>query len=72
MKSDPTAIRARRERAGHTRPTLGKASGVSQQRIAELETDACPLLPTTARKLAEALGCDIPDIVTDLLEVTAR
>ena len=63
---------ARRERAGHTRPSLAVASGVSSSRIGELETEACEVRPTTAKALADALDCDIADIVTGLIDLEAE
>lgn len=66
MKIDPDALRARRIRAGHTTGSLAAAANVSQQRISELESHP-PLgvRPTTAKRLAKALGCAIEEI-TDL------
>lgn len=71
MNVDPDELRARRQRAGHSTYTLAEASGVSQQRISELEGHPpAGVWPRTARALADALGCQIEDI-TDL-EVAAR
>lgn len=69
---DPAALRDRRIRKGHTTHSLAELSGVSQQRISELEGDPpVGVRPPTAKALADALGCDIADI-TDLVEATAR
>jgi transcriptional regulator with XRE-family HTH domain len=70
VRSNPTALKALRQRAGHTGRSLAAASGVSQQRISDLETAALPVRPPTAKALAEALDCDMADIVTGL-EVAA-
>jgi transcriptional regulator with XRE-family HTH domain len=73
VRSNPTALKALRQRAGHTGRSLAEATEgkVSQQRISDLETAALPVRPPTAKALAEALDCDIADIVTGL-EVAAR
>lgn len=65
MRSNHTALRRARERAGHTRPSLAEASGVSQQRIWDLEQQPVAIRPTTAKQLADALGVEIPDITLD-------
>lgn len=46
--------------------SLADASGVSQQRISELEAGPVPIRPTTARALADALACSVADL-TDLM-----
>jgi len=64
MRSNAAALRALRQRKGHTCPTLAALSGVSAQRIWDLEQDDIGIRPTTAKRLADALGCDIEDITT--------
>lgn len=64
--SRPQELRKRREQSGHSGHTLAEVSGVSQPRISELETGAIPIRPTTARRLADALGVEIPDITTSV------
>lgn len=64
MKSDPAALREIRERNGHTGRSLAEKSGVSQQRISDLEKDAVRVFPTTMRRLADALGVEIEEIAT--------
>lgn len=73
MRSNPTALRAAREQNGHTGRSLSRASGVSQQRISDLEAGAVAVLPPTAKKLAVALGVKIADITTsdEPVEATA-
>jgi transcriptional regulator with XRE-family HTH domain len=71
VRSNPKALKATRQRAGHTGRSLAAASGVSQQRISDLETAAVAIRPPTAKALADALECDMADIV-DGLEVAAR
>lgn len=69
---DPVALRDRRIRAGHTTYSLAAHTDgrVSQQRISDLEAGPVGVRPTTAKALADALGCDITDI-TDI-EATVR
>jgi transcriptional regulator with XRE-family HTH domain len=62
MRSNAEALQAIREGQGHTRPTLAAKSGVSAQRIWDLEQNDIGVRPTTARLLAEALDCEISDI----------
>lgn len=69
MQSNPTAILGRRQRAGLSIRELAELSGVSSSRIGELEAAEVDIRPPTARKLAEALGCEIPDIVTGLVDL---
>jgi transcriptional regulator with XRE-family HTH domain len=64
MKSKPAALRAARERQGHTITALAALSRVSKQRISDLETSPVGILPPTALRLADALGVDIEDIAS--------
>lgn len=74
LKSNPGALRRIRELKGHTGPSLARVSGVSQPRISELEQQPCPMWPTTAKRLADALGVEITDIAVsddDQVEVAS-
>jgi transcriptional regulator with XRE-family HTH domain len=62
LRSNPEALRRIRETSGHTTPSLAKASGVSFRRIWGLEQESCRMLPTTAKRLADALGVKVTDI----------
>ena len=62
MRSKPAALRAARQRQGHTVTALAELSGVSKQRISDLESSAVGSMPPTAKRLADALGVDIEDI----------
>jgi transcriptional regulator with XRE-family HTH domain len=62
MRLDPTSFKRRRELAGYTQVGLAEASGVSQTRISRIETGGASVLPPTAARLAETLGCTIADI----------
>jgi DNA-binding XRE family transcriptional regulator len=64
MKSRPEALRSHRERKGHTLTSLASAADLSKQRLWQLEDEAAGLLPTTAKRIADALGVDITDIAT--------
>lgn len=61
------ALRAIREKDGHSTHSLARVSEVSQQRISELETlddEGKPrgVRPSTAKRLAHALGVPISAI----------
>jgi DNA-binding XRE family transcriptional regulator len=62
MRSNAAALRARRERAGHTCVSLGRASDVSPQRVWDLEQADVGVRPPTAARLAATLGCEVDDI----------
>ena len=62
MRIKPAALRAARQRQGHTVTALAELSGVSKQRISDLESSAVGIMPPTAKRLADALGVDIEDI----------
>jgi len=62
MRIKPAALRAARQRRGHTVTALAELSGVSKQRISDLESSAVGVMPPTAKRLADALGVDIEDI----------
>lgn len=64
MRSKPKALREIRERKGHTLTSLAPLARISKQRLWQLEADAEGLLPTTAKRIAEALEVDIEDIAT--------
>lgn len=74
MQTRPAALRSARERRGHTHTSLAEAAGLSKQRISQLEAGVDPgILPTTAKRLAEALGVEITDIadLTETAEATS-
>lgn len=62
MKSKPRALRAERERKGHTLTSLAPLTGLSKQRLWQLESEPSGILPTNAKQVAEALGVGIEDI----------
>src|SRR5690606_31819385 len=49
MRSKPAALRAARQRQGHTVTALAKLSGVSKQRISDLQSSAGGIMPTQAK-----------------------
>jgi transcriptional regulator with XRE-family HTH domain len=54
--SNPEALAAIRRKDGHSQGSLAEASGVSQTAISKLERRSIGIRPSTAKKLAEALG----------------
>jgi len=57
-------LREWREAQGETQGTLGKSAGVALHTVHRIETGA-PTTPPTARKLAEALGVSVADLVEE-------
>jgi transcriptional regulator with XRE-family HTH domain len=55
-------LREWREAMGETQATLGERSGVAEHTISRIEHGAS-LRPTTARKLADALGVAVADLM---------
>ena len=55
-------LREWRETMGETQATLGERSGVAEHTISRIEHGAS-LRPTTARKLADALGVAVADLM---------
>ena len=62
MIVNPKRLKELREGKGHTTWSLAGASGVSQSRVWELEQGEAEIRPTTAGRLAKALGVEIKDI----------
>jgi transcriptional regulator with XRE-family HTH domain len=52
---NPAALAAIRQRTGLSQEALGRAAGVSQNRISELESRSMPVRPSTVARLATAL-----------------
>jgi transcriptional regulator with XRE-family HTH domain len=50
------ALKAIREKDGHSQASLARLSGITQSRISEFEAGAEPVRAGTAKKLADALG----------------
>lgn len=71
MKSNPEALRKIRQGKGHTVTSLAEECDLSKQRLSEIEREALGLLPTTAKRLADALGVDIEAIATITDEAVA-
>ncbi|MGH9151357.1 MAG: helix-turn-helix domain-containing protein [Acidimicrobiales bacterium] len=69
MKSKPEALRELRQRKGHTVRSFAEACDLSRTRVSELEREALGLLPTTAKRIADALGVEIDDVATISEEV---
>jgi len=61
MKAQSTpgkALRVYRKNAGLTQDALAERSGIAKSHISAMENDKRPLGRITARKLAQAPGCD--------------
>ena len=70
VKVNPEALRAIREKDGHSQLSLAAQSGVAQSRISELEGDEPRLVrPSTVKRLADALGVPVSALV--LVEASA-
>jgi transcriptional regulator with XRE-family HTH domain len=65
VRINPRALQTSREANGHSQSSLARESGVSQQRISQLEQDADghTVTPPLAKKLADALGVPLADII---------
>ena len=58
-------VRAERERAGLKQVEAGERIGVGQQRLALIEGGKQNVTLRTMASLAEALGCDLPDMLVE-------
>jgi transcriptional regulator with XRE-family HTH domain len=56
-------LREKREAARYSQLGLAKASGVTRQRIREIEDGAVSVQTDTLFKLARALNCTIGDLI---------
>ena len=56
-------LKIRRENKGMTQKELSEKSGVAIPNISLIESEKRPIGLRTAKKLAEALGCDISEFV---------
>ena len=71
LMSKPGALYELRRRRGHSLRTLAQVAGVSHSGIARLERGAVAVYPATAKRLADALGCEITDIADVVDEVAS-
>lgn len=73
VRINPDALKAIREKDGHTQLSLAAASGVSQNRISELESaEKSSVRPTTVKALADVLQVPVSALVlADEPEVVA-
>jgi transcriptional regulator with XRE-family HTH domain len=56
------ALKAIREKDGHSQASLARRSGITQGRISEFEAGLEPVRAATAKKLATALGVPLSAI----------
>lgn len=61
----PTALFFWREKRGLDRARLGRALGIDEQRLAEIETGTAEAPLGIYRKAAELLGISLDDLATD-------
>ena len=66
LLSNPPELTRLREEAGHTQASLGRESGVAQSHISKLERNVLEIRPTTAKRLADAIGAKVTDITTSV------
>ena len=59
-----TNMKRERTRAGLTQTEVGKWMGTSQGRITTIECGAS-VRESTARRVADAIGCDVRDLVQE-------
>jgi transcriptional regulator with XRE-family HTH domain len=60
-----TRLKETRELAGLSQDELAETSGVARATVADLELAKRVAQPRTARRLAEALGVEIRDLLAD-------
>lgn len=64
MRINPEALKAIREKDGHSQLSLAKHSGVAQSRISGYESGkSVEVRPGTVKRLAEALGVSMSALV---------
>lgn len=68
-KINPEALKAIREKDGHSQLSLAARSGVAQAHISRLEREPVDVRPTTLKRLADALG--VPQSALTLVEEPA-
>lgn len=62
---DPAKLRLKRIKARMSRPELARLAGLHQTHIYLLETGRRGTRPETLGALADALGCDITELMPD-------
>ena len=64
MQINGPSLAAIRERSGLSQSDLARATGVSQGRISELESESPNIRPATGKALADALAVPLVAILT--------
>jgi transcriptional regulator with XRE-family HTH domain len=61
VRINADSLKRWREQAGYTQASLSRATGISQGHISDLEAgkDKTNVLPTTAKRLAEAISAGL-------------
>lgn len=60
---DPLIVRRKRLEAGLTQGALAAGAGISQSYMSMLEKGVASASAPVLKRLAEALGCEIPDLM---------
>jgi transcriptional regulator with XRE-family HTH domain len=63
LPQDPARIRRKRIEAGLSQPALAAKANVNKSTVYRAENGLCPAEAETLRRLAEALGCEIADLM---------
>lgn len=69
---DPARLRARRVAAGRQQADVAKAAGISAGYLCELERGTRNPSPPMLKRLAEALGCQITDLMPERVAAAVR
>jgi len=65
VKLNGQALKAIRERSGLSQSELARATGLSQGRISELESESPNIRPSTSKALADALKVPVVALLVD-------
>jgi transcriptional regulator with XRE-family HTH domain len=63
LPQDTVRIWRKRFEAGLSQPALAEKAGVSRSTVYRVENGLSPATAVTLRKLADALGCEIADLM---------
>jgi transcriptional regulator with XRE-family HTH domain len=71
MNEDPRAFRRRRIEAGLSQTDLARQAGVAPSHISDVERGRAGFSPKNLKAIADALGCEIRDLLLPDEEETA-
>lgn len=63
LPQDPQRIFRKRFEAGLSQPELAKRAGLNRSTVYRIEAGLVPAQAATLRRLAQALGCEIADLM---------